>query len=197
MPEVAVEQWLADPIPLEGVILGTPPPREAATATVSCTVKDWQQIAKWMQVPMLYSLTSAYPSISSNDASITGGCFKKTKFDIKCWGGLYLHGKFRTLQQMFTKVSPSSMDTTLYVRLRQSIKEYTPSYPQEPQPLTPLHRILQSETATHVVSTLYHSIYFNRALGRCTAKGKWEADIGQEIRQAVDLLLYTDRTSIV
>lgn len=110
------------------------------------------------------------------------GVFKqtRTKFDINCWGDLYLNGKFRTLQQMFSKLAPSSMDTFLYIRLWQGIKEYTPSYPQEPQ-TTPLHTILQSETATHVVSTLYYSIYANRALGQCTANGKWETDIGQQI----------------
>lgn len=110
---VAAEHWLADPIPLDGIILskGTLGPHPSA---VDSTIKAWSRIAKWLQLPSLYSpnLPLVYhPSRSLLQEAIFKKVAKTRK--IHCWGDLHLNGKFRTLQQLFPDPPPTVMETFL------------------------------------------------------------------------------------
>lgn len=102
MPQVAAEHWLSDPIPLIGAIFTPKDPRSESPTPIACTARAWRSLCTRTKSPMLYSPTLPlvyHPHIPL----LQEGVFRKTltKYKIHTWGDLFLHGKFRTLQQMF------------------------------------------------------------------------------------------------
>lgn len=145
MLQVAAEHWLADPIPLEGLIYSTLQPRDKMPTTVTDTVEAWHRILALHVGTVLYSplLPLAYHPLLQEWG------FRKliTRLNIATWGDLYSNGTFKLLEQMFPDNQPSPLDIFLYLRLRQGVPHISPAL------------VLQAASPRHVVSRLYHTIH--------------------------------------
>lgn len=73
------------------------------------------------------------------------------------------------------------METFLYTRLRHGVADCTTTYPLEPKTVPPLNQVLQATTASHLVSTLYHSLYTEARCPSCASRAKWATVLNYDI----------------
>lgn len=182
MPHVAVEHWLADPVPLEGCIYGERRARSEQPSSVTCTVDAWHRILQTVEPPVLYSPLlplSYHPQMPLlQEQGFQTLC---RKVGVTTWGDLFHEHSVKTRDQFARGLPLSSLDVFYYVRLRQGLKAFLPAFPSEPNTLMPLHQLLNTTDGRHLVSRLYHSIHDRPSVAPCAAKAHWELDLATQI----------------
>lgn len=185
MPQVAVEHWLAHPIPLEGVLLTPRRAHTEAPTTVSCTVNAWRGIAKRLDAPALYS--PLLPLTYHPDMPLlqeTGFRNLCKRLGISTWGDLFHSGTFKNPAQFAGQTTLSPLELFLYIRLRQGARACLPGFPFEPPSLAPLHQMLVTAEAKHLVSRLYHIVHAQAPRSVVPARDHWSTDLGVTITDA-------------
>lgn len=181
-PQVAVEQWLAHPLPLEGILLAPRRKRTEPPTTVSSTVEAWHHITKRLEAPVFYSPLlplSYHPAMPLlQEAGFQKLC---KRLGILTWGALFQSGTFVTKDQFARGGSLSPLDLFLYVRLRQGLHSSLPDFPKEPASLVPLHQLLATPDQKHLVSRLYHTIHTLTPRSVNSARDRWSTDLGLDI----------------
>lgn len=182
MPQIAAEQWLVDPIPLDGILYAPPRTRDTEPTALTCTADAWRRILTLLQSPMLYSPLlplSYHPHMPLLQETGFLKLCEHTR--ITTWGDLCCNGEFRTSEHLFQGLHPSSLHIFLYVRLRQGIRSFTPEFLQEPPTFAPLHMLLRAASPGHLVSILYHTIRTQQVEPPSSSRTKWNLELGYDI----------------
>lgn len=183
-PHVAVEQDVAEPMPLSVAVYH--PYKRSATEinTVNTLHWAWEGLRKRLQLPLLYAPTIPLAHHPNFHCLQTAGAIKWARdMGLSTMGDLYPLDNFFSIPEAVTDNPVSLMDTFLYHQLTSTCKAIYPTFPKLPSVVKPLHNLLLSPSPRRLVSRLYTSTQSDTQSTPPMAFLQWQEDLGEEFTE--------------